>query len=850
MKIKLFTLFLFVSAIIRGQIIADHTVVDLYDDIPQRWIDSVKTMWLSYAGESHSYAIRYGLAALESEDATYQVNVTSSGTPEAYTTSHLRASRGTWGDYGNASGWIYDYGEEDWYTTPTAISRTKAGITYCNSNDLTIDAFGFGWCYDPAITSATDYLSATDDYIAYCSDSINTTVFYTTGPIDGDSYTNSGSGGSYGYTQWLRYEAIRDHVDLDEDRILFDYADILSHDSNGTQSTLTYDGNDYEVITTTNLGDADIGHIGEEGALKLAKAMWWMLARIAGWDGSTAKTWYVSPRGDNSNTGQDTSSSDAWETWGKALNSGYIQPGDTVYFMGGVYYKNLNDSILPGYYNSWYYPPRANHGTGYNVKAIGTENNYVHFWAYPGQTPILDCDGVYDASSTENYGIRVSSSTNQLRWCWFKGLTIRNVKQEYFGLNTIAGIEGGGDHLRIENCTFYNIDGPAINLFNGDTIWIEDSDFYNNCDSLGDSGNYPGNDGAGIRAIQTVDSTTITYIKRCRAWQNGDQGFSIGSTGHIFLDSCWSFLNGMMEGEGWGVKTGAYRNYAEITNSLLVYNRAGGTSTNDDGGTADSLIVYNNTIWYNYDWSNDYTPATGGIAIFNPASNELEEHRIFKNNVIYNNQSYAFQGGSDYIHEYNSVDNPPNITVTDNDFIILPTADSAGIMDLLGQARQEDGSLPDIGNYFKLSSESQLIDAGVDLGYGNDIGAFQYEAQDPAVEPTVTTGQIWNMGKTGCTVIGNTTDDGGDSVTQKGVCWSESENPDTGDSKTEDGAGAGVFNSVITGLSENTTYHVRAYATNGVGTSYGEDKQFKTLKSGYVGSGSNIVWHNGKIIYY
>ncbi len=44
-----------------GQIIADHTVVDLYDDIPANWIDSVKTMVLTIAGESHRAAYSMGL---------------------------------------------------------------------------------------------------------------------------------------------------------------------------------------------------------------------------------------------------------------------------------------------------------------------------------------------------------------------------------------------------------------------------------------------------------------------------------------------------------------------------------------------------------------------------------------------------------------------------------------------------------------------------------------------------------------------------------------------------------------------------------------------------------------------
>jgi hypothetical protein len=70
--------------------------------------------------------------------------------------------------------------------------------------------------------------------------------------------------------------------------------------------------------------------------------------------------------------------------------------------------------------------------------------------------------------------------------------------------------------------------------------------------------------------------------------------------------------------------------------------------------------------------------------------------------------------------------------------------------------------------------------------------------------------------------------DGGAAVSVKGVCWSKSLNPTISDSKTSDGAGVGAFTSVITGLTEGTTYHVRAYATNPVGTSYGSDIDFIT----------------------
>ena len=145
-KVILFFILSQISLVHYGQIIADHTIVADFDKIPQSYIDLVKKMWMVYAGESHSQGIRTGLTLLETSYPAFAVNVVESGTPESYTTSNLRASRATWGDVNNSSGWIYSYGEEDWFTSAIAISRTKAGITYCNTNNLIIGAIGFGWC--------------------------------------------------------------------------------------------------------------------------------------------------------------------------------------------------------------------------------------------------------------------------------------------------------------------------------------------------------------------------------------------------------------------------------------------------------------------------------------------------------------------------------------------------------------------------------------------------------------------------------------------------------------------------------------------------------------------------------
>jgi len=94
--------------------------------------------------------------------------------------------------------------------------------------------------------------------------------------------------------------------------------------------------------------------------------------------------------------------------------------------------------------------------------------------------------------------------------------------------------------------------------------------------------------------------------------------------------------------------------------------------------------------------------------------------------------------------------------------------------------------------------------------------------------PSVTTGDVSNISTTTADCSGNVTADGGAAVTARGVCWSTSQNPTTSDSKTTDGTGVGTYTSNITGLSLNTTYYVRAYATNSVGTAYGVQRTFKT----------------------
>ena len=101
--------------------------------------------------------------------------------------------------------------------------------------------------------------------------------------------------------------------------------------------------------------------------------------------------------------------------------------------------------------------------------------------------------------------------------------------------------------------------------------------------------------------------------------------------------------------------------------------------------------------------------------------------------------------------------------------------------------------------------------------------------------PTVTTTAVSNIAPTTAMSGGNVTADGGADITARGICWSTSQTPTISGNHTTDGTGTGSFTSTMTGLTPNTTYYVRAYATNSEGTAYGEVVSFTTLQQSLVG---------------
>ena len=107
--------------------------------------------------------------------------------------------------------------------------------------------------------------------------------------------------------------------------------------------------------------------------------------------------------------------------------------------------------------------------------------------------------------------------------------------------------------------------------------------------------------------------------------------------------------------------------------------------------------------------------------------------------------------------------------------------------------------------------------------------------------PSITTSGITSITSTSASSGGNVTSDGGASVTARGVCWGTITEPTTANSHTSDGTGTGIFTSSITGLSAGTTYYVRAYATNSIGTSYGNQNSFLAATVPTVSSDSYTI---------
>jgi len=452
---------------------------------------------------------------------------------------------------------------------------------------------------------------------------------------------------------------------------------------------------------------------------------------------ASATNYYVATNGKDSNPG---TFSQPWATWQKAFTSTSVQPGDTVFFRGGVY------------------PATVKNGLGIQGTRSGTQNLWIVYMNYPGEDPILDCGNLVKSDiqyeGLRNYGITISKDFVKI-----KGLTVRNVKQ-YYNRNFGVGIRLMSKNIIAENCTAYNVWGHGFEIWSGSSgsgvIQVINCDSYNNCDSIsGDPlGSNAGNTGAGFSCWDNGGTLQgKVYFKGCRAWGTSDQGFQTGGSYYIECDSCWSFCNqgyyysGQSYGGGTGWKCG-WLDYPsnfliqKITRCLAAYNDHNGFMTNSVYGKDVPIIhMFNNS------------------SIRNNIGYEIDRHhtnyddeilRLYRNNIAFDNsiRSLNIRFDAQYTHDHNSWDG--NASITSADFKALP-ANKEHAKIILSAPRKADGSLPDLGDYFKLKSTSKAVDAGVDVGLtykgsAPDLGPFEYDlgSSTPPASPVYSGSVIEN----------------------------------------------------------------------------------------------------------
>ena len=432
----------------------------------------------------------------------------------------------------------------------------------------------------------------------------------------------------------------------------------------------------------------------------------------------SAGTYYVAPSGGkDSNPG---TFAQPWATWQKAFDTAIA--GDTVYFRGGTWTGATTAPVLSG--------------------KRGTYSNPICFFSYPGEKPIFDC------SSYSATGDKIALGIDNSTYIRFRGLTVKNC-QQIVANQWISGISVlTCGTLYFDQTVITNTGGYGFWTSGYDTLYLTNCDSYNNADY---NGSDPGNRADGFQISSGGQAGDYTVITGCRSWNNSDDGFEVSTGREVYFYNNWAFGNGRYSGgAGIGLKCAPGTDPANkrlFYNNVFAWNKGYGISNNFVDPPGPNATYYNNSIYKSTMGFNDDPggyDCTSGTA-----------HTYHYNNIVYASTYYGYQAylqSCEYQPEVGPVYNTeshntwrklmsspyweinPAFTVTDADFVSLDTTGMSG-------ARGIDGSLP-FTNFMKLASTSDLIDAGVDIGFpyngsAPDLGYSEYLGG--SVTPTAPT---------------------------------------------------------------------------------------------------------------
>jgi hypothetical protein len=417
-------------------------------------------------------------------------------------------------------------------------------------------------------------------------------------------------------------------------------------------------------------------------------------------------TWYVAPTGNDGAAGTE-----AAPLASLAAAQAKAKAGDTVLLRGGTY------AFAKG-------TAACSSGTatisGVVLDKDGSPGSPINYFAYPGEVPVLDFDGIRDSCRIK--GILLSADYVHLR-----GLELRGVRQNNDLNHESWGVWIQGSHNVLEALDVHHIMGAGVFIQRGSDNLVLNCDSHHNLDEHTSNGAGESADGFGCHVSA---GETGNVFRGCRAWWNADDGYDfINADAACTVEQSWAWYNGYKPdtmdgiGNGNGFKAGGYGTdpaqfpaspAVHVVRSCLAFmNKAAGFYANHH---PVSSLFYNNTSYANHPDFNMLGMNDAGQAT---------TVGVYRNNVALGGTLFSNRNDAD---DANNAWSIAGISVADADFL------SVSAMGMDGP-RHPDGSLPELTN-FRLAQASDLIDRGVDVklpfaGSAPDLGAFEVGLEAP-----------------------------------------------------------------------------------------------------------------------